>query len=60
MFLNRFLCLETILIGKRNILWRVGDKVITMSLQQEKRKQVTSERQKFICTKKEDNETQEK
>ena len=41
-----------ILIGKRNILKRVGDKVITMSLQQEKRKQVTSERQKVICTKK--------
>ena len=56
MFLNRSLCLETILIGKRNILKRVGDTVVTTSLQQEKRTidnwQVKSERQKVTCTKK--------
>ena len=37
MFLNRSLCLETILMGKRNILKRVGDTVVTTSLQQKKR-----------------------
>ena len=56
MFLNRSLCLETILIGKRNILKRVWDTVVTTSLQQEKRTidnwQVKSERQKVTCTQK--------
>ena len=49
------------LIGKRNILKRVGDTVVTTSLKKKKKKwQLKSERQKVICTRKEDKETQEK
>ena len=52
------------LIGKRNILKRVGDTVVTTSLQKKKNRenkwQLKSERQKVICTRKEDKETQEK
>ena len=62
MFLNRSLCLETILMGKRNILKRVGDTVVTTSLQQEKRTidKWKVKDKKLHAQKKKDKETREK